>query len=89
MMEEILKALQSGQIDMAEAQKRINALNATKGSLSAKVSPKGALSVYGLGRWPVSLYRSQWERLGKWVKDGKLDAALEQFKGQLAVKEAA
>jgi hypothetical protein len=32
-------------------------------SLSMKVSEKGALSVYGLGRFPVSLYRQQWERL--------------------------
>jgi hypothetical protein len=28
-----------------------------------KVSDKGALSVYGLGRFPVTLYRGQWERL--------------------------
>jgi hypothetical protein len=28
-----------------------------------KVSPKGALSVYGLGRFPVTLYREQWQRL--------------------------
>ena len=28
-----------------------------------KVSEKGGLSVYGLGRWPVTLYRGQWERL--------------------------
>ena len=32
-------------------------------SLTMKVSEKGALSVYGLGRFPVTLYRSQWERL--------------------------
>lgn len=31
--------------------------------LSLKVSEKGALSVYGLGRFPVTLYREQWERL--------------------------
>lgn len=31
--------------------------------LSCKVSEKGAVSVYGMGRWPVTLYRSQWERL--------------------------
>lgn len=30
---------------------------------SMKVSEKGALSVYGLGRFPVTLYRSQWEAL--------------------------
>jgi hypothetical protein len=26
-------------------------------------SEKGALSVYGLGRFPVTLYREQWEKL--------------------------
>jgi len=31
--------------------------------LSRKVSEKGGLSVYGLGRFPVTLYREQWERL--------------------------
>jgi len=31
--------------------------------LSLKVSDKGALSVYGMGRFPVTLYRGQWERL--------------------------
>lgn len=33
--------------------------------ISMKVSEKGALSVYGLGRFPVTLYRGQWERLGE------------------------
>ena len=33
------------------------------GTVTFKVSQKGALSVYGLGRWPTTLYRSQWERL--------------------------
>ena len=31
--------------------------------LSMKVSQKGALSVYGLGRFPVTLYKGQWTRL--------------------------
>ena len=31
--------------------------------ISMKVSDKGALSLYGLGRFPVTLYRTQWERL--------------------------
>jgi hypothetical protein len=34
-----------------------------RGGLSLKVSEKGAVSVYGLGRFPVTLYREQWERL--------------------------
>jgi hypothetical protein len=31
--------------------------------LSLKVSEKGALSVYGLGRFPVTLYKEQWKKL--------------------------
>jgi hypothetical protein len=37
--------------------------------ISMKVSEKGALSVYGLGRFPVTLYRGQWERLGEAMPD--------------------
>ena len=31
--------------------------------LTLKVSEKGALSIYGLGRFPVTLYPNQWEKL--------------------------
>ncbi len=31
--------------------------------LSLKVSEKGGLSVYGLGRFPVTLYKEQWNKL--------------------------
>ena len=36
-----------------------------------KVSKKGAVSVYGFGRWPVTLYVSQWEGLFKLVDEIK------------------
>jgi hypothetical protein len=40
------------------------ALKATsKKGLSLKVSEKGGLSVYGLGRFPVTLYKEQWKKL--------------------------
>jgi hypothetical protein len=35
----------------------------SKGRLSMKVTEKGALSIYGMGRFPVTLYASQWERI--------------------------
>lgn len=35
----------------------------TPGVLSMKVSEKGALSVYGMGRFPVTLYKEQWIKL--------------------------
>ena len=41
-----------------------NKLKAKKETaLSLKVSQKGACSVYGLGRFPVTLYKKQWKRL--------------------------
>jgi hypothetical protein len=33
------------------------------GQLRLKVSEKGGLSLYGLGRFPVTLYKEQWGRL--------------------------
>lgn len=35
--------------------------------LSIKVGDKGGVSVYGLGRFPVSLYAGQWEKLFDFV----------------------
>jgi hypothetical protein len=35
----------------------------SSGTLSMKVSEKGALSVYGMGRFPVTLYKEQWLKL--------------------------
>ena len=31
--------------------------------VTMKVSEKGAVSVYGMGRFPVTLYQEQWSRL--------------------------
>lgn len=39
--------------------------NKSNGVLSMKVSEKGALSVYGMGRFPVTLYKEQWIKLLK------------------------
>lgn len=36
--------------------------SATKG-ITLKVSEKGGVSVYGLGRFPVTLYKEQWAKL--------------------------
>jgi hypothetical protein len=44
---------------IAELEQRL----ARGGTISFKVSEKGAVSVYGLGRFPVTLYVEQWENL--------------------------
>ena len=35
----------------------------TSRGVSLKVSEKGGVSVYGLGRFPVTLYKEQWQKL--------------------------
>lgn len=62
--EEILKKLAGGELSVEEANKLLGESEAPKrGQLYCKVSQKGALSVYGLQRMPVTLYVEQWERL--------------------------
>ena len=39
--------------------------------ITFKVSQKGAVSVYGMGRFPVTLYKEQWERLLERTEDIK------------------
>jgi hypothetical protein len=41
----------------------MKAAAAARQHFTLKVSGKGALSVYGLGRFPVTLYKGQWNRL--------------------------
>ena len=54
--------------DLKAELERLRAENASlkKGAekgISMKVSPKGGLSIYGLGRFPITLYQEQWIRL--------------------------
>ena len=52
--------------------------------LSLRVSAKGALSVYGLGRFPVTLYKEQWLRLLDMTEE--IQAFIKQNESQLKVK---
>ncbi len=60
--EEILKAVANKSMSIEEATRLLEALQPTK-ALHCKVSAKGGLSVYGMGKWPLTLYVEQWERL--------------------------
>ena len=39
------------------------ALKAKPRGVSLKVSEKGAVSLYGMGRFPVTLYKEQWGKI--------------------------
>jgi hypothetical protein len=51
------------QAELERLRQENEVLKATKRSESIRVSEKGGVSVYGLGRFPVTLYPEQWERL--------------------------
>jgi hypothetical protein len=57
----------------------------SRGTMSMKVSEKGALSVYGLGRFPVTLYKEQWQKLLAISEDIK--KFIEENDDQLKTKE--
>ena len=67
--EEILKKLQAGELSVEDATKMLNEVDAPKRGLYCKVSEKGAISVYGLQRMPVTLYMEQWVRLLEFAPD--------------------
>jgi hypothetical protein len=56
-----------------------------KGALEFRVGEKGGVSVYGLGRFPVTLYYEQWVRLLDMAKD--LREFLEENKHKLKLKD--
>jgi hypothetical protein len=58
--------------------------NKKTGSVSMKVSEKGAVSVYGLGRFPVTLYQEQWAKLLGLAEEIKI--FIEENKAKLKVK---
>jgi hypothetical protein len=55
--------------------------------VTMKVSEKGGLSVYGLGRFPVTLYKEQWIRLLDMADDIK--TFIRENEAQLKSKDAA
>lgn len=59
--------------------------NKRTGAISMKVSEKGAVSVYGLGRFPVTLYQEQWLKL--LALNEEIKVFIEENKTKLKVRE--
>jgi hypothetical protein len=76
MVEELLAKI-------AELEARVNAKEGK--ALAFKVTEKGAISVYGLQRFPVTLYAGQWERLAAEI--GKLGEFMKANNAKLARKD--
>jgi hypothetical protein len=76
--------------DVSAELERLRAENARLKStvsrgVSLKVSEKGGVSVYGLGRFPVTLYKEQWTKLLAMADD--IRAFIRDNDGKLKTKE--
>ena len=78
--EEMKKELERLQAENATLKKR------SEKGLSLKVSQKGGVSVYGLGRFPVTLYKEQWEKLLEMTDD--IRAFIQENEAQLKTKDS-
>jgi len=58
---------------------------APKNRVTMKVSDKGGLSVYGLGRFPVTLYKEQWTKLISMA--GDIERFIREHDHELKTKE--
>jgi len=83
---EILAKVAAGELTPEEADDLLKTLPESQAVLSCKVSPKGAVSVYGLQRMPVTLYADQWHRLLEFAP--KIRDFIEQHRASLRWKGA-
>ena len=84
-VQEVLAALKA-QLAFVQAENaNLKAKSTQKGSL-CKITDKGGLSVYGLGRFPVTLYKSQWIKLIAMI--GEIQAFIDANQDKLGEKPA-
>jgi hypothetical protein len=70
---------------LEQAQKQLGAKKS--GALDFRVGEKGGVSVYGLGRFPVTLYYEQWSRLLGAAEELKTFLEEQKSAGKLKLKE--
>lgn len=69
---------------LAELEKQVQGRK--RGTIDFKVSEKGGVSVYGLGRFPVTLYYEQWVRLLDHAE--QIKQFMEENKSRLKMKDS-
>ena len=69
-----------------ELRRRLAELEAKKDvAIRFKVTEKGGVSVYGLGRFPVTLYQGQWKKLLAAMPE--LEKFIEEYRHELSTKD--
>lgn len=73
------------QAELARLKAENEQLKSQRGrAVSLKVSEKGGVSVYGLGRFPVTLYKEQWTKLLSMTDE--LRAFIKEHESELKAK---
>lgn len=72
----------TSQADLLAEINRLKAANVSKHKCT--IGAKGGMSVYGFGRWPVTLYASQWDDLFAYIPTAK--AFLDANRDKMATK---
>src|SRR5580765_2168897 len=81
--QELLERQSKMEAYIAELEGKVTKMQKSNGRL--KVTEKGGVSLYGLGRFPVTLYKSQWDKLLAMAPE--IADFIETNKDRLAVKE--
>lgn len=78
-----VQSIETMQATIAALQAKLALANKPR-KMTLKVSVKGAISCYGMGKFPVTLYAGQWERLLE--ASDEIKAFIEANQALLAVK---
>ena len=73
------------QAEVARLKAENERLKGSQGRVSLKVGAKGGVSLYGLGRFPVTLYKEQWVKLLDMADD--IRAFLREHDAELKAKK--
>lgn len=80
--------LETLRAQLAAAQAQLAAAQKAR-PITAKVAEKGGISVYGLGRFPVTLYESQWETVLGGTVEAKVRECIQANRSLIDARTAA
>lgn len=85
--ETILEQVQKGSLSIVEAQQKLQQLKLSDlKQTTYKVSPKGCISIYGLRKMPISLYKDELIQIVEMVKTDAFQAFLSENESSLVTK---
>jgi hypothetical protein len=86
--EEILELVKSGSLSVSDAQEKLARLKlADLKKVTYKISPKGAISFYGIRRMPITLYNEELKQIMDIANTSEFNDFISQNSNKLSSKE--